>query len=122
MISIHKFYILNGVYLCVYTMVDIYENTILCSNCNTPLEKAYAIRGGFKLRSWVCPNCKEQILHPKDEELHRQFVELKKREFEVKLRQVGNSWAVSIPKEIIKFEDVTETKVIKMSMDEPGKL
>ena len=103
-------------------MADIYESTILCGKCDTKLEKAYAIRNGFKLRIWHCPNCKGQIIHPHDEQLHRQFLELQRREFEVKLRQVGNSWAVSIPKEIIKFEEVTETKVIKMSMDEPGRL
>lgn len=103
-------------------MPDIYENTILCNKCNEKLEKAYTVRNGFKLRSWYCPNCKEQTVHPQDEELHKRFIELQRREFEVKLRQVGNSWAVSIPKEIIKFQDVTETKIIKMNMDEPGKL
>jgi len=103
-------------------MVDIYDNTILCNKCDNKLHKAYAIRNGIKLRAWYCPNCNEQIVHPQDETLHRQFLDLCKREFEVKLRQVGNSWSVSIPKEIIKFQEVKETKIIRMSMDEPGKL
>ncbi|MFH0752109.1 MAG: hypothetical protein V1914_00765 [archaeon] len=103
-------------------MADIYDNTILCNKCEEKLQKAHAIRGGFKLRSWWCPNCKEQTIHPADETIHRQFIELKKREFEVKLRQIGNSWAVSIPKEIIRFQEVKETKIIRMNMEEPGKL
>lgn len=102
--------------------MDIYDNTILCGKCEEKLEKAFAVRNGFKLRAWYCPNCKQQTIHPQDEELHKQFLELQKREFEVKLRQVGNSWAVSIPKEIIRFQAVKTKKIIRMSMDEPGKL
>lgn len=116
------------IYLLVYTLVythkmaDIYDTTMLCDECSTKLEKSFAIKNGFRLRSWYCPKCNKQWIHPKDEQDYNHFVELKKREFEVKLRQIGNSWAVSIPKEFIRFEEVTKTEVIRMSMDSPGKL
>jgi hypothetical protein len=35
---------------------------------------------------------------------------------------VGNSWIVSIPKEIIRFEEISAAKVINLNLDEPGKV
>lgn len=101
---------------------DVYEATVICDRCNQPTQKCTTDKEGFLIRCWECFECNKQWLHPGDLEEYRHFIELKRKEFEVKLRQVGNSWSVSIPKEIIRFEEVRETKIIKMSMDEPGKL
>ncbi|RME54567.1 hypothetical protein D6777_03355 [Candidatus Woesearchaeota archaeon] len=103
-------------------MEDVYDATLVCNKCNVETTKSYVIKDGFKIRIWACPRCKKKWYHPKDMEDYNEFRKLKKRDFEVKLRPVGNSWAISIPKEIIQFENVHETKVIRMCMDEPGKL
>lgn len=103
-------------------MRDVYETTVICDECSKPTQKCETSKDGFTMRCWRCENCKKQWLHPGDLEEYKHFIELKRKEFEVKLRQVGNSWSVSIPKEIIRFEEVHETKIIRMSMDEPGKL
>ena len=42
-------------------------------------------------------------IHPKDEQEYNDFANLKKKNFSVKMRFVGNSYAVSIPKEIVDF-------------------
>ncbi len=120
----YTIFIYKLVYTSVYThkMADIYDTTLLCDECKTQLQKSFTIKNGFKMRSWHCPKCNKQWIHPKDEEEYKQYIELKRREFEVKLRQVGNSWSVSIPKEVIRFEEVTKTEIVRMSMDEPGKL
>lgn len=101
---------------------DIYETTVMCDQCHKATEKSETEKDGFRIRCWQCINCRKQWLHPGDLEAYKEFIELKRKEFEVKLRQVGNSWSVSIPKEIIRFEEVSQTKVIRMSLDEPGKL
>lgn len=103
-------------------MRDIYDATIVCDKCQKQTIKSYLMKDGFKIRIWSCPNCNRKWYHPGDMEDYKNFMLLKKRKFEVKLRQVGNSWAVSIPKEIIDFEEVTHTKVVKLSLDEPGKI
>ncbi len=103
-------------------MNDIYETTILCNECKKPTEKVIIVKKGFKLRGWKCEHCKKHWTHPKDLEEYHHFQEIKRRDFQVKLRQVGNSWTVSIPKEIIRFEEITKTEVINMAMEEPGKL
>ncbi|MFH1638527.1 MAG: hypothetical protein ABIB71_08935 [Candidatus Woesearchaeota archaeon] len=103
-------------------MEDIYGTTIVCDKCKKPTTKSYVMKNGFKVRTWYCNSCRKQWYHPGDMAAYNNFRELKQRDFQVKLRQVGNSWAVSIPKEIIRFEDITQTKVVKMAMDQPGKL
>jgi len=84
---------------------DIFNNTILCNKCGKKMQKAQIVKNGFVLRLMICPdsNCGEKIVHPVDEMEYNKFVNLKNKEFHVKMRLVGNSYAVSIPKEIISF-------------------
>ncbi len=69
------------------------------------MQKARALKNGFVLRALICPNqrCNEKIIHPLDEHEYNKFINLKNKEFRVKMRLVGNSYAVSIPKEIVLF-------------------
>jgi len=84
-------------------MTDIFNNTILCGNCNSKMDKVQFMRNGFILRALDCPKCHSKIVHPKDEQEYNDFLDLKKKEFNVKMRFVGNSYTVSIPKEIVNF-------------------
>jgi len=98
---------------------DIFNNTILCNKCGKKMQKAQVVKNGFVLRLMVCPNseCNEKIIHPVDEQEYSRFINLKNKEFHVKMRLVGNSYAVSIPKEIVSF--MNEQKSI---MDEMVRL
>ena len=60
-------------------------------------------RNGLELRAVECPSCHDKIIHPADLNGLEQFKDLKDKKFNVKLRMVGNSHAISIPKEIIDF-------------------
>jgi len=103
-------------------MADIYDTTIICDQCNKPTEKEIIIKNGFKIRSWHCRRCNKRWFHPKDMDEYEDFMKLKKRDFQVKLRLVGNSWAISIPKEIIDYEEVRQGKKVRLCLDEPGRL
>jgi|SRR3989344_4382657 len=84
-------------------MADIFENTILCRKCNSKMQKANITKNGFIFRAVVCPKCEEKIIHPHDADEYNRFINLKNKEFHVKMRLVGNSYTVSIPKEIVSF-------------------
>jgi len=84
-------------------MTDIFDNTILCKECNTAMKKAQIEKNGFLLRALVCPKCGDKLIHPIDEKEFEKFVDLRNKEYNVKMRMVGNSYAVSIPKEIVSF-------------------
>ena len=84
-------------------MTDLFENTIICKNCNVKMKPVSIEKNGFVLRAVQCPKCQEKIVHPKDEAEYSRFLSLRGKTFKVKMRIVGNSYAVSIPKEIVGF-------------------
>jgi Zn-finger nucleic acid-binding protein len=105
-------------------MLDIFDNQILCKNCKVEMQKTIIRRNGFELRAIECPRCKEQIIHPADLNASQQFNDLKGKTFSVKLRMVGNSHAISIPKEIVDFMNETQRmhNDIRKEMDNMVKL
>lgn len=84
-------------------MSDIFDNSIMCGKCDLKMIPTQVSRNGFILRAVNCPKCNAKIVHPKDEQEYLNFTNLRKKEFDVKLRFVGNSYAVSIPREIVNY-------------------
>ncbi|MEK6841052.1 MAG: hypothetical protein AABX45_00460 [Nanoarchaeota archaeon] len=106
-------------------MADIFETTVMCEDCNKKTTKHEIFRNGFKIRTWECPSCGKVWHHPADKQAYDDFQKLKEKEFQVKLRMVGNSYAISIPHEIIEFEEEFNrelNELISVSLEEPGKL
>ncbi|MBS3071266.1 hypothetical protein J4407_03125 [Candidatus Pacearchaeota archaeon] len=106
---------------------DIFDNKILCKKCNSEMERANVIRNGFIMRTMICPkkSCNEKIIHPVDEQNYNKFINLRNKEFSVKMRLVGNSYAVSIPKEIVSFMNAQRRimdDMVKLCFEEMGRL
>lgn len=106
-------------------MTDIFDNTILCNKCNTKMQKAKLVKNNFLFRAMICPKCNDKIIHPLDKEEYNKFVNLKNKEFRVKMRLVGNSYAVSIPKEIVSFmreQEKIMNDMVRLCFEDMGKL
>ena len=106
-------------------MADIFDNTILCGNCNIKMKKVEVIKNGFILRAVICPKCNGKIIHPVDEQEYNRFINLKNKEFRVKMRLVGNSYAVSIPKEIVSFikeQEKIMDDMVKLCFEDLGRV
>jgi len=88
--------------------MDLFENTVLCKNCGKKMRQISIEKNGFRMRALKCPSCSNQIFHPSDIEEFKKFNSLKDRPFQVKLRLVGNSYTVSIPREIVNFMQESE--------------
>jgi hypothetical protein len=89
------------------------------------MEKQNIAKNGFILRAVVCPKCGSKVMHPADEAEYEKFINLKNKEFHVKMRMVGNSYAVSIPMEIVSFIKEQENKMndmVKLCFEEAGRL
>ncbi len=106
-------------------MKDIFDNPILCSKCGVKMQPLDIIKNGFRLRAVQCSKCGEKIFHPVDLEKYKHYHDLKKKNFSVKLRMVGNSYAVSIPKEIVDFMNQQEkimNKLVNLCFEDFGRL
>lgn len=106
-------------------MVDIFENTILCKNCNKKMQPMQITKNGFQLRVLECKKCKNKIIHPNDLQEYKEFQNLHRKNFKVKLRFVGNSYAVSIPREIINFMNEQENqmkKIVNLCLEDLGRI
>lgn len=103
--------------------MDIFDHKIVCRNCSVEMKPLEMTRNGFILRAVACNKCDNKIIHPKDEHDYKSFTDLRKKEFNVKMRFVGNSYAVSIPKEIVNFIKEHErimNDMVKMCFEEFG--
>jgi hypothetical protein len=106
-------------------MTDIFDSKILCNKCETKMEKRDLERNGFILRTMICQKCGNRLIHPVDESEYEKFMNLKNKEFHVKMRMVGNSYAVSIPMEIVSFIKEQEKKMndmVKLCFEEAGRV
>ena len=106
-------------------MNDIFEHTIFCKECNSEMEEIKISKNGFLLRAIIWQECKEKIIHPLDEHNYNKFINLKNKEFNMKMRLVGNSYAVSIPKEIVSFMNSQRKmmdNMVRLCFEEMGKL
>jgi len=106
-------------------MSDIFDNPILCKRCGSLMQRAKVVKKGFLFRAMVCPKCGEKIIHPVDEQEYNKFINLRNKEFKVKMRLVGNSYAVSIPKEIVSFMNEQEKimdSMVKLCFEDIGRL
>jgi hypothetical protein len=104
---------------------DIFDNKILCKNCNREMKKVNLTKNGFVFRAMICPKCNYKLIHPVDKQDYDKFKNLKSKEFRVKMRLVGNSYAVSIPKEIVSFMNSHEKamdEMVKLCFEDIGKL
>lgn len=103
-------------------MKDIFDAKIICTNCNKEAVSQDLVRDSFTLRIKKCPECGEIWVHPSDVRDYENFKRLKNKNFQVKLRMVGNSYTVSIPREIIEFREIKKEKMVNVSLDEPKKI
>ena len=106
-------------------MEDIFDNIILCSKCNKKMKPKLLSKNGFNLRTVKCETCGKGIVHPEDKKEYEEFVRLKQKEYNVKMRMVGNSYAVSIPREIVDFMQEQENvmnNMVKLCFQEAGKI
>lgn len=101
--------------------MDIFDAQILCKQCHKEMQKKTVSRQGFELRAVECPECGQQIVHPADINGLEHFKNLQHKTFSVKLRMVGNSHAISIPKEIVDFIN-EQHRSMRTEMDDIVKL
>ncbi|MFA5993177.1 MAG: hypothetical protein WC796_05720 [Candidatus Pacearchaeota archaeon] len=106
-------------------MSDIFDNPVLCKDCNVKMQRITFLKNGFEFRALQCMKCGNRIIHPQDQIEYEHYQNLRGKSYSVKLRMVGNSYAVSIPREIVNFineQDKIMDEMVKLSFERMGKL
>jgi len=106
-------------------MTDIFDTTILCNKCNKKMKHIVVNRAGAQIRAVECPGCHDKIIHPTDLNAMQKFNDIKGKTYNVKLRVVGNSHAISIPKEIVNFmrqQEKMMDNMVRLAFDDMYKL
>ncbi|MFH1332207.1 MAG: hypothetical protein ABIH63_02885 [archaeon] len=103
-------------------MADVFENIMICNSCRKKTVKGEAVKDGFVIRVWKCPSCNQTWPHPGDLEKYQNFKKIREKNFSVKLRMVGNSYTISIPREIITFHQVQRDELVRLAMEDPDKV
>jgi hypothetical protein len=98
-------------------MKDIFDAKISCKDCNVEMKPKLIEKNGFRLRTVNCEKCGDKIIHPSDLNDLKHYNDLKRKTYNVKLRMVGNSHAISIPKEVVDYMNETQHKMSKHMSD-----
>lgn len=98
-------------------MADIFDAKIVCKRCEMQMQPKVVQKNGLELRAVQCPKCSDIIIHPADLNNSKQYDSLRNKTYTVKLRVVGNSHAISIPKEILEFMEEAERSMHKQMSD-----
>jgi len=89
------------------------------------MQKVRLVKRRFAFRAVKCPKCDNNIIHPEDKHEYQKYINLKNKRFNVKLRLVGNSYTISIPREIVNFineQNKIIDELVSLSFDEMDKL
>ena len=106
-------------------MKDIFDAKVMCENCDKIMKPRLVSKNGFNLRAVKCEECGDAIIHPVDMQEYENFMRLKEKEYSVKMRMVGNSYAVSIPREIVDFmreQEKMMDDMVKLCFEEAGRI
>jgi len=106
-------------------MNDIFDNTIICKDCNVKMNKFQCIKNGFTFRAVQCDKCGAKIIHPQDKAEYEHYNNLRNKSFSVKMRMVGNSYTISIPREIANFineQNRVMDDMVRLNLERMGKL
>ena len=73
-------------------MVDIFDNKILCKNCEKVMKPILISKNGFNLRAMKCEKCSEVLVHPTDKQEYENFMQLKN--IKKKIRKIGKTMII----------------------------
>ena len=72
---------------------------------------------GYEVRGWVCKKCKKEYLHPEDSLKISRLRALKKNHVRVKIRTVGQSLVITLPKEIAELYGLEKGETVELSSE-----
>jgi len=95
-----------------------FEDLKLKCECGGSMEKIRTEWKGIPVRGWKCNKCKEEVINPEDAQKALEIERARKEnKLKVKLRTVGKSDVVTVPKIIKKIENLRSGQELEWSIE-----
>ncbi|MBI4171022.1 MAG: hypothetical protein HY514_04955 [Candidatus Aenigmarchaeota archaeon] len=95
--------------------VDINKWTEIPCECGGMAGRSTVKYKDYEVRGWVCKKCKKEYIHPEDSLKISRFEALKKSRVRVKIRTVGQSLVITLPKEITELYGLQKGETVGLS-------
>ncbi len=69
----------------------------------------------YEVRGWVCKKCKKEYINPEDSLKISKMEALKKSGVKVKIRNVGQSLVITLPKELAELYGLQKGETVELS-------
>lgn len=93
------------------------KDRLKCIQCTAWCRPQKLNLEGYEVQGWKCPACGYEILSPRDFEKAYLFLKAKK-EKEIKISKRGNSFMITIPKQIISTLELTKKATARVYLQD----
>src|SRR3989339_500737 len=102
--------------------VDINQWKEIPCECGGMASRGTVKYKSYEIRGWVCAKCKKEYIHPEDSMKISKLEELKKSNPSVKIRTVGQSLVITLPKEIVDVYDLEKGEIVRLNPENLKKI
>lgn len=95
--------------------VDINRWVEIPCECGGMARRSTVKYKNYEVRGWICKKCKKEYIHPEDSLKISKLEELRKSKVRVKIRTVGQSLVITLPKEIAKLYGLEKGETVELS-------
>lgn len=99
------------------------DDVRLVCHCGGKMEKVRTVWRDMPVRGWRCQKCKDEALHPGDAQRALELIRARDRgEFQVKVRQVGRSLVLTVPRRLAEAYGLEEGGDAEWGVDSDDRL
>lgn len=91
-------------------------NEIPCE-CGDMASRSSVKYKDYEVRGWTCRKCRKEYIHPEDSLKISRLEALKKSNVRVKIRTVGQSLVITLPKKISELYGLEKGETVRLSPD-----
>jgi len=102
--------------------VDINRWEEIPCECGAMASRCTVKYRNYEVRGWVCKKCKKEYIHPEDSLKVSKLEALKKSHLRVKIRTVGQSLVITLPKEIAELYGLEKGETVELSPENMKKI
>lgn len=102
--------------------VDINRWEEIPCECGGMASKGTVKYKDYEVRGWACKKCKKEYIHPEDSLKISKIEALKKSGIKVKVRTVGQSLVITLPKVIVELYGLERGEMVELTPENLNKI